>query len=48
MNQTPILYTAGFNYIGASGQINVWNPKVDLPNDFIEKWAVWKIWKRRS
>ena len=34
MNQTAILYTTRFNYIGALGQINVWNPKVDLPNDF--------------
>ncbi|XP_022139554.1 uncharacterized protein LOC111010434 [Momordica charantia] len=31
---TAILVTAGMNYIGASGDINVWNPKVDLPNDF--------------
>lgn len=34
ISQTAILVTAGMNYIGASGDINVWNPKVDLPNDF--------------
>lgn len=33
-DQTAILVTAGMNYIGASGDINTWNPKVDLPNDF--------------
>ncbi|KAF8023249.1 LOW QUALITY PROTEIN: hypothetical protein BT93_F0680 [Corymbia citriodora subsp. variegata] len=29
-----ILLTAGYHYIGASGDINVWNPRVDLPDDF--------------
>ncbi|KAL3746829.1 hypothetical protein ACJRO7_015727 [Eucalyptus globulus] len=29
-----ILLTAGYHYIGASGDINVWNPNVDLPDDF--------------
>lgn len=24
----------GYNYIGAQADINVWNPKVDLPDDF--------------
>ena len=44
MNQTSILYTAGYNYIGASGQINVWNPKVDLPNDFTAS----RIWLKNG
>ncbi|KAF8023247.1 hypothetical protein BT93_F0678 [Corymbia citriodora subsp. variegata] len=29
-----VLYTAGYSYIGASGDINVWNPNLDLPDDF--------------
>ncbi|XP_030452737.1 uncharacterized protein LOC115674486 [Syzygium oleosum] len=29
-----ILLTVGYNYIGASGDINLWNPSVDLPDDF--------------
>lgn len=29
-----MLYTAGYHYIGASGDINLWNPNVDLPDDF--------------
>ncbi|XP_022941230.1 uncharacterized protein LOC111446601 [Cucurbita moschata] len=41
---TSILYTAGYNYIGASGQINVWNPKVDLPNDFTAS----RIWLKNG
>ncbi|XP_023524233.1 uncharacterized protein LOC111788198 [Cucurbita pepo subsp. pepo] len=41
---TAILYTAGFNYIGASGQINVWNPKVDLWNDFTAS----RIWLKNG
>ena len=44
MDQTAILYTAGFNYIGASGQINVWNPKVDLWNDFTAS----RIWLKNG
>ncbi|RDX58062.1 hypothetical protein CR513_62648, partial [Mucuna pruriens] len=28
------LVTMGYNYIGAQADINVWNPKVDLPDDF--------------
>ncbi|RDX97678.1 hypothetical protein CR513_19531, partial [Mucuna pruriens] len=28
------LVTLGYNYIGAQADINVWNPKVDLPDDF--------------
>ncbi|TYK20107.1 uncharacterized protein E5676_scaffold134G002320 [Cucumis melo var. makuwa] len=40
----PILITTGLNYIGASGNINVWNPKVDLPNDFTAS----KIWLKNG
>ncbi|KAK3438382.1 hypothetical protein EUGRSUZ_C02999, partial [Eucalyptus grandis] len=29
-----VLLTAGFSYIGASGDINLWNPNLDLPDDF--------------
>ncbi|KAG7037734.1 hypothetical protein SDJN02_01364, partial [Cucurbita argyrosperma subsp. argyrosperma] len=36
-----ILYTAAFNYIG---QINVWNPKVDLQNDFTTS----RIWLKNG
>lgn len=32
--QDSILLTYGYNYIGASGDINVWNPKVDLKGDY--------------
>ncbi|XP_061357134.1 protein neprosin-like [Gastrolobium bilobum] len=28
------LVTMGYNYIGAEADINVWNPNVDLPDDF--------------
>ncbi|XP_057440232.1 uncharacterized protein LOC130732138 [Lotus japonicus] len=28
------LFTVGYNYIGAEADINVWNPSVDLPNDY--------------
>ncbi|KAL3013328.1 hypothetical protein AAZX31_06G046600 [Glycine max] len=28
------LVTLGYNYIGAEADINVWNPKVTMPNDF--------------
>jgi len=34
LGQQAILLTAGYHYIGASGDINVWNPNVDLPDDF--------------
>lgn len=34
LGQQAILLTVGYNYIGASGDINVWNPSVDLPDDF--------------
>lgn len=32
--QKSSLITVGYNYIGAEANINVWNPRVDLPNDF--------------
>lgn len=28
------LATTGNNYIGAQADINIWNPKIDLPDDF--------------
>ncbi|TKY74932.1 hypothetical protein E2542_SST03697 [Spatholobus suberectus] len=28
------LVTLGYNYIGAQTDINVWNPRVDMPDDF--------------
>ncbi|KAK0571332.1 hypothetical protein LWI29_014307 [Acer saccharum] len=31
---SAILVTVGYNYIGAQGDINVWNPTVDLPDDY--------------
>ncbi|CAK7353078.1 unnamed protein product [Dovyalis caffra] len=31
---TAILLTYGFNFIGASGEINVWNPHVEKPPEF--------------
>ncbi|KAL5853472.1 hypothetical protein ACOSQ3_008590 [Xanthoceras sorbifolium] len=31
---TAFLVTVGYNYLGAQGDINVWNPKVDLPDDY--------------
>lgn len=34
MKQTAFLITVGYNYIGAKGDINVWSPNVDLPDDF--------------
>lgn len=34
LNQAALLVTVGYNYIGAQGDINVWNPKVDLPDDY--------------
>ncbi|CAK9317383.1 unnamed protein product [Citrullus colocynthis] len=41
---TAILFTTGFNYIGASGDINIWNPKLDLPSDFTAS----KIWLKNG
>ncbi|KAH9799844.1 AslB [Citrus sinensis] len=29
-----VLVTVGFNYIGAQGDINVWNPRVESPDDY--------------
>ncbi|KAI9107061.1 hypothetical protein K1719_022589 [Acacia pycnantha] len=29
-----LLATLGYNYIGAQAAVNVWNPRVDLPDDF--------------
>ncbi|KAI9191618.1 hypothetical protein LWI28_010909 [Acer negundo] len=34
LNQSAIQVTVGYNYIGAQGDINVWNPTVDLPDDY--------------
>ncbi|KAK0572296.1 hypothetical protein LWI29_029344 [Acer saccharum] len=34
MNQSAILITVGYNYFGAQGDINLWNPAVDLPDDY--------------
>ncbi|XP_048133974.1 uncharacterized protein LOC115756789 [Rhodamnia argentea] len=34
LGQQAILLTVGYNYIGASADINVWNPNLDLPDDF--------------
>lgn len=34
MMQNAHLVTTGYNYIGAQADINVWNPKVELPDDF--------------
>jgi hypothetical protein len=32
--QDAQLVTYGFNFIGAQANINIWNPKVDHPEDF--------------
>ena len=32
--QAAYLVTVGYNFIGAQADINVWNPKVELPEDF--------------
>jgi hypothetical protein len=32
--QDAHLLAYGFNFIGAQANINVWNPKVDKPEDF--------------
>jgi hypothetical protein len=34
LNQTAILLTYGYNYVGASGEINVWNPHVERLPEF--------------
>ncbi|KAJ6698080.1 ASLB (DUF239)-RELATED [Salix purpurea] len=34
LNQTAVLMTYGYNYIGASGEINVWNPRVEKLPEF--------------
>ncbi|GKV48737.1 hypothetical protein SLEP1_g55536 [Rubroshorea leprosula] len=39
---TAYLVTVGYNYIGARGEINIWNPKVDSPDDFTTA----QIWLR--
>jgi hypothetical protein len=36
--------TYGFNFIGADANINVWNPKVDKPEDFTTA----QIWLKAS
>ncbi|RDX81667.1 hypothetical protein CR513_37624, partial [Mucuna pruriens] len=38
------LVTVGYNYIGAEADINVWNPKVDLSDDFTTA----QIWLKAS
>lgn len=32
--QAAILVTTGYSYIGAQGDINIWNPKVESPDEF--------------
>ena len=32
--QAAILVTVGYSYIGAQGDINIWNPKVESPDEF--------------
>lgn len=32
--QAAVLVTTGYNYIGASGDINIWNPYVDSTDDY--------------
>jgi len=32
--QDAHLATFGYNFIGALGNINIWNPKVERPEDF--------------
>lgn len=34
LKQAAILFTYGFNFIGGSGDINVWNPYVEKPGEF--------------
>lgn len=34
VNQYAVLLTVGYNYIGAQADINVWNPVVDLGDDY--------------
>ncbi|KAF7830490.1 carboxyl-terminal peptidase [Senna tora] len=34
VRNAALLATMGYNYIGAQADINLWNPNVDLPDDF--------------
>jgi hypothetical protein len=34
VNQSAFLITAGYNYIGARGFINVWSPSVESLDDY--------------
>src|ERR1044072_4678523 len=42
--QQAYLVTVGYNYIGAQADINVWNPRVDLPDDFTTA----QIWLKKG
>ena len=33
VNQTTYLITTGYSYIGARGDINVWSPRVESPDE---------------
>lgn len=43
-HSTAFLYTSGLNYGGARGDINVWNPLLDMPNDYTTA----QIWLRNG
>lgn len=32
--QAALLVTVGYNYIGAQGDINLWNPRVTSPDEY--------------
>lgn len=32
--QSAVLITTGYSYIGAQGDINIWNPRVESPDEF--------------
>ena len=34
VNQAAYLFTKGYGFVGARGVINVWNPRVDSPDEY--------------
>ena len=44
VNQTAYLITTGNSYIGARGNINVWSPKVESPDER----TIAQIWLKGS
>ncbi|KAG9455596.1 hypothetical protein H6P81_000104 [Aristolochia fimbriata] len=41
-NPTAVLFTSGYNYIGAEANINIWNPYVESPDEY----SSGQIWLR--